>query len=56
MTKFLMNFAAERNFHATLYSDGADYIVIGRPIRNVGDPEAKAERIVEDIQAAMDDR
>lgn len=37
-------------------SDGADYIVVGRPIRNAGDPKAKAERIVEDIQAAMDDR
>lgn len=36
--------------------DGADYIVVGRPIRNAADPKAKAERIIEDIQEAMDDR
>jgi len=36
--------------------DGADYIVVGRPIRNADDPNAKAERIIKEIQAGLDDR
>lgn len=36
--------------------DGADYIVVGRPIRNADDPKAKVERIIEEIQAGLDDR
>ena len=36
--------------------DSADYIVVGRPIRNAGDPKAKAEGIIEEIQAGLDDR
>lgn len=36
--------------------DGADYIVVGRPIRNADDSKAKADRIIEEIQAGLDDR
>lgn len=33
--------------------DGADYLVVGRPIRNAPDPRAKAEEIIEDIRAGL---
>jgi orotidine-5'-phosphate decarboxylase len=32
---------------------GADYIVVGRPIRDATDPEAAAERIQQQIAAAL---
>jgi len=33
--------------------DGADYIVVGRPIRDASDPVAAAQRIAEDIASAL---
>lgn len=35
---------------------GADYLVVGRPIRDAKDPRAAADRIVEEMQAAFDAR
>ncbi len=35
---------------------GADYLVVGRPIRDAGDPQAAAEEIVVEMQAAFDHR
>ncbi len=37
---------------ATAFSQGADYIVVGRPIRNAADPRAAAETIVAQIEQA----
>ncbi len=34
---------------------GSDYLVIGRPIRDADDPRAAAERVAEEIEAALDD-
>jgi orotidine-5'-phosphate decarboxylase len=34
-------------------SDGANYIVVGRPIRDAQDPAAAAQRIAEDIAAVL---
>ncbi|MBI3812244.1 MAG: orotidine-5'-phosphate decarboxylase [Nitrospirae bacterium] len=36
--------------------DGADYIVVGRPIRSARDPVQAADRIVEEIKTALHDR
>ena len=33
--------------------DGADYLVVGRPIRNAPDPRAKVEEIIEDIRVGL---
>jgi orotidine-5'-phosphate decarboxylase len=33
--------------------DGADYLVIGRPITGAPDPESAARAIVEEIKAAL---
>jgi orotidine-5'-phosphate decarboxylase len=33
--------------------DGADYIVVGRPIRNAQDPKAAAQKVADEIQEAM---
>ena len=44
---------------ATPYSailDGADYIVVGRPIRDASDPAKAAKLIVEEIEKALKDR
>jgi len=35
------------------FANGADYIVVGRPIRQAGDPRAEAERIQGQILSAM---
>jgi orotidine-5'-phosphate decarboxylase len=35
---------------------GADYLVIGRPIRDAADPPAAVEAIIADMQAALDAR
>lgn len=35
---------------------GADYLVVGRPIRDAADPRAAAEAIVSEMQAAFDAR
>ncbi|MGH7261071.1 MAG: orotidine-5'-phosphate decarboxylase [Nitrospiraceae bacterium] len=35
---------------------GADYLVVGRPIRDAADPQAAAEAIARDMQAAFDGR
>ncbi|WP_447978480.1 orotidine-5'-phosphate decarboxylase [Candidatus Nitrospira bockiana] len=35
---------------------GADYLVVGRPIRDAPDPKAAAERIAEEMQAAFNAR
>ena len=34
-------------------ADGADYLVVGRPIRNAPDPVAAARAIVSEIQASL---
>jgi len=36
--------------------DGADYIVVGRPIRNADDPVEAAARIAEDVQRGLEAR
>lgn len=33
--------------------NGADYLVVGRPIRNARDPRGMAERVIEDIDRAL---
>jgi orotidine-5'-phosphate decarboxylase len=38
---------------AAAVSSGADYLVIGRPIRDADDPARAARRIADDIQGAM---
>lgn len=35
---------------------GADYLVVGRPIRNAADPRAAVERLVAEMQTAFDAR
>jgi orotidine-5'-phosphate decarboxylase len=35
---------------------GADYLVVGRPIRDAADPRAAAEKIIAEMQAAFDTR
>ncbi len=37
-------------------ADGADYIVVGRPIRNAPNPKTKAEGIIAEIEKALQDR
>ena len=32
---------------------GADYLVVGRPIRDAADPKAAADQIVQEISAAL---
>lgn len=39
---------------ADAISAGADYLVVGRPIRTANDPRKEAELIVAEIQAALD--
>lgn len=41
---------------ARAIEDGADYIVVGRPIRMAPDPAEEAERIVDEIEIALDTR
>ena len=36
--------------------DGADFLVVGRPIRNAADPSAMAERVVEEMRAGLAER
>jgi orotidine-5'-phosphate decarboxylase len=36
--------------------NGADYIVVGRPIRTAADPAAAAARVVEEIEKGLQDR
>ena len=36
--------------------DGADYLVVGRPVRNAPDPAASAARIVDDIARGLEER
>ena len=38
---------------AQAVSDGADYLVIGRPIRDADDPEAAADRIADEINRVL---
>jgi len=38
---------------AQAVAEGSDYLVIGRPIRNAGDPKAAAIRIAEEIKAVI---
>ncbi|HSO20768.1 MAG TPA: orotidine-5'-phosphate decarboxylase [Desulfosarcina sp.] len=38
---------------AAAVRDGADYLVIGRPIRDAGDPRAAAQAIAAEIRAAL---
>ena len=33
--------------------DGADYIVIGRPIRDADDPVKAADKVAEEIEAGL---
>lgn len=40
----------------TAFASGADYIVVGRPIRNAADPRAMAESLVAQIDAALVER
>jgi orotidine-5'-phosphate decarboxylase len=35
---------------------GADYLVVGRPIRDAPDPRAAAEAIISEMQTAFDSR
>lgn len=37
----------------TAFADGADYIVVGRPIRQAADPRAMANQIVTQIESAL---
>jgi orotidine-5'-phosphate decarboxylase len=37
----------------TAFAQGADYIVVGRPIRNAPDPRAAADAIVAQIDSAL---
>lgn len=37
-------------------ADGADYLVVGRPIRDAADPRDAARRIIEDIEQGLADR
>jgi orotidine-5'-phosphate decarboxylase len=39
---------------ANAIADGADYLVVGRPIRDANDPRAAAEAIQQQIAAALD--
>lgn len=41
---------------ARAFENGADYIVVGRPIRNADSPRAAAEAIQSEIAAALDSR
>jgi orotidine-5'-phosphate decarboxylase len=41
---------------AQAISAGADYLVVGRPIRDAADPRAAAEAIIAEMQAAFDAR
>ena len=36
--------------------NGADYIVVGRPIRTAADPAAAAAKVVEEIERGLKDR
>ena len=36
--------------------DGADYLVVGRPIRNAADPKAMAEEMIQEIKAGLRER
>jgi orotidine-5'-phosphate decarboxylase len=38
---------------AEAVKNGADYIVVGRPIRDAGDPRAAAEQIGREIEAVL---
>jgi orotidine-5'-phosphate decarboxylase len=40
----------------TAFADGADYIVVGRPIRQAADPRGQAEEIVAQIEGALSAR
>jgi len=35
--------------------NGADYIIVGRPIRDTPDPRAAAQKVVEEIEQALND-
>ena len=35
--------------------NGADYIIVGRPIRDAPDPRAAAQKVVEEIKQALND-
>ena len=41
---------------ASAIEDGADYLVVGRPIRDAADPAKKAESIIAEMQQAFDRR
>ncbi len=41
---------------ASAIGDGADYLVVGRPIRAAADPRAAARGIVEEIATALAER
>jgi len=41
---------------AMAITDGADYLVIGRPIRDAADPAAAADRIADEIDRALSSR
>jgi orotidine-5'-phosphate decarboxylase len=41
---------------ATAFANGADHIVVGRPIRNAADPRAAAEAIQQEILLALKNR
>ena len=38
---------------ASAVKNGADYIVVGRPIRDAGDPRDAAKRVAEEIESAL---
>jgi orotidine-5'-phosphate decarboxylase len=40
---------------AEAIASGADYLVIGRPILAAADPVAAADRILEEINASLED-